>query len=213
MNMRRVPFFTLIVVSCLHAHQVEEISVYYKKEKINGSEFVYRCDEVNGAVKKSWTINGQSVEKTNFDESIIQAEMHERMQERAQQEQRLARQQELRLTLQRQMHQKVLTAQVQEVTQELAKFKEHDLQKFLAFGAESFSEQQEFDDLVHTVLPQAKKLVDPCNNEVTVTQLQAMSAQLKSMPTKLSELFYATVKQAISHYDDPQILKNLLAMV
>ncbi|HSW73992.1 MAG TPA: hypothetical protein VLG71_02455, partial [Candidatus Limnocylindria bacterium] len=40
---------------------VEEITTYTKKENLNGQEFVYSQQVINGKATKGWTIDGRPV--------------------------------------------------------------------------------------------------------------------------------------------------------
>jgi len=191
--------------------EIEELSVYYKKEILNGKTFVYREDIANGVKKQVWTVDGASVDCELFEESILQAEKEVRRFERRQQMARREALQRERAVAVAQLHKKLLRLLIDRVQVALKKFDDHRLGPFLLFD-QSFS-RDEFESIESQLLTRAKQILYGVEDQENVEPLLAMIEKLDGLDARLHDLFQTTVNGAIKRCDDTRMLKDLLAIV
>lgn len=192
----------------ISGREIEVISVYYKKEVIEGKTFIYREDVVNGKKKQSWTINGRSVDEEAFEEELLDAEKELRRKERLKEEGLRVREQERQLSTLRAIAKKQLELHVVAVEIALHKFDTVKLKPFLL----SEELQKEIDQITQELLPQAKKMLSLPENS-SLEELNHSLSQLEGSPERLGELFYIAVNDAIQKCDDTRLLKELLEVI
>lgn len=191
--------------------EVEELSVYYKKEILDGKTFVYREDIANGVKKQVWTIDGVQVSQEDFEETLLETEKEVRRKERRQQMVRREALQQERSVAVIALHKKLLRLLIEQVQAELKKFEDHRLGPFLLFD-ESFSREQ-FEAIEQELLQNAKQVLYNAGDDGDVSQLAVMIEKLDGLATRLHNLFQTTVNRAIKQCDDTRMLKDLLAIV
>jgi len=205
--------FAFCEFSTICPHRVVEIvSIYCKKEVINGKVFIYRDDMVNSEKKEIWSIDGQLVKKDEYEEAILDAEREVRRQERQQEEEQRKKAQlfkgEMTLVLQK----KILRLTVDKIDELLKKFDTHNLKDFLAYKKQTISKEL-FDDLKGELLPEAKRLVYKKDEEYSWDDMNLMLAKVENLDEKLDLFYQDTVRNAIQQCDDTRVLKDLLELV
>jgi len=211
----KTTFFPLCLLFFLQAsaglREVEELSVYYKKEVLDGKTFVYREDVANGVKKQVWTIDGTPVEHEDFEQELLEAEKEVRRRERASQMERRELQHQERVVAVTELHKKLLRLLIQEVETALKKFDDYRLGPFLLFD-QLFS-RDEFEAIEKDLIPQAKQVLYSGIEDGDVTPLAGMIRKLDGLSDRLHGLFQETVNSAIKRCDDTKMLKDLLAIV
>lgn len=191
---------------------IEVMSTFYTKETINGVEFMYREEVINGKAKKIWTIDDKEVKQSRYLEAILDAEKEVRRVERvAQEQQRLAQQKE---KLQRMLavYKKELQLKLVGVEQWFNKLHESNLVVYLAFDPQTYENQESFDEVAH-LIAQVKTALVAAEDEDTLVLCEHLNALLDTVPERLRDLFYATTDNAIQLCGDTKVLKNLLEIV
>jgi len=195
------------------AREIEELAVYYKKEVIGGTSFVYREDVANGVKKEAWTVDGKPVDFQEYEENLLDAEKEVRRQERRVAEECRKRHQQARLSSTFQLQKKLLRLQIEQVEVVLKRFDDHRLTPFLLFDKEKTLSQEDFKHIDQTLLDQAKKLLYTADQEVDLPTLATMIEKFDVLPGRLQDLFHATVNNAIKRCDDTKVLKELLGVL
>lgn len=205
-------FFQGYYVHARLTRAVEELSVYYKKETIGDSVFVYREDIVNGAKKEAWTINGDSVSFDRYGQELLLAEMEFRKQEKAAQEARRKRIAQERRQISCALHKRLLHLQIDLLEKALKRLDDHRLAQFLNFDKEGIISKQEFESIRSELLQEAKKILyTDLQGEQGSNLLVRVLDKLEGVPERLDDLFHATVNNAIKQCDDTRMLKELLS--
>ena len=192
---------------------VEELSVYYKKEILDGKTFAYREDLANGVKKQVWSIDGKPVEFEEYEEVILDAEKEIRRRERRARDERRRAAQDSRLQAVVELHKKLLRLLVEDVEAALAKFDDHRLMPFLVFDKDSLLSHKEFETIEGELLQEAKKVLYEEVQDGDKTSLAATIQKLDGLPERLQELFQKTVDNAIKRCDDTKMLKELLGVL
>lgn len=192
---------------------VEELSVYYKKEILEGKTFVYREDLANGTKKQVWTIDGKPVEFEEYEEAILDAEKEIRRRERKERDERRRAMQDRRLLAVVVLHKKLLRLLIDDVQVALARFDDHRLAPFLVFDKNSAFSQKEFEAIESELLEYAKKVLYEEVQDGDKAALADAIQKLDGLPERLQELFQKTVDNAIKTCDDTKMLKELLGVL
>ena len=213
--MKRLFLLCLFLVSfiCIEARRVEVVSVYCKKEVINGKVFIHREDIVNSEKKGSWSIDGAAVTVDAYEEAILDAEKEERRAERRALEMQRERAQQFKHEALITLNKKILRLTVEKLDVAFEKFNRHDLVNFLDFRSHTIPSSEFFYELKDRVIPEAKKMLTVSNEESDWGQLNLMVTKLDAMPISIESLFYDTVRNAIKQCDDTRLLKELLEIV
>jgi len=210
-------FFLILNCFCFFSYvfpkrTVELVSIYCKKEVINGQVFIHRDDLVNNEKKEIWSINGQLVTQDKYQEAILDAEREVRKQERRLQEERRKKAQLFKNEMSLVLHKKILRLTVEKIDGVLKKFDTHNLTNFLAHKEDLISEEL-FENIKEDLLPEAKRLIYKKDQECNWSDMNLMLAKVGDLDEKL-ELFYQdTVRNAIKQCDDTKVLKGLLELV
>ncbi len=192
---------------------IEIMSVYYKKEVINGSTFVYREDTVNGTKKKAWTVDGHPVDADEYEEAILNAEKEVRRKERRKEEEQRVHQQLLHHQVLIMLNKKLLTIKIADIEVWLQKLHDYALEQFLVFNDSTYASPEEFDQLSNECIPKVHSLILQGEDECDVGELLHWVNKLDKVPDQLCNLFYASVNNAIAACDDTKMLKKLLDVV
>jgi hypothetical protein len=196
---------------CGGGREVEELSVYYKKETISGTEFVYREDVASGTRKETWSVNGKVVAVYEYEEAFLEAEKELRREElRAEQERRRERQ-NAQLTVTADLYKKVVRIHIDRVEYVLNRCRDQRLEPFLQFGMNGALTTVEFDEIMDTIAA-AKKLLDTRGDDL-IESLKAIEVKLEPLPDKLEKLIQLSVDHAVKYCDDTKVLKELLGLV
>jgi len=208
-------FWAIIAVfpSFAVLRDIEELSVYYKKEILEGKTFVYREDLANGTKKQVWTIDGKPVEFDEYEEAILDAEKEIRRRERKERDERRRAMQYRRLLAVVELHKKLLRLLIEEVEIAVRKFDDHRLTPFLVFDKNSAFSQKEFEAIESELLEDAKKVLYQEVQDGDKAELAAAIQKLDGLPERLQELFQKTVDNAIKTCDDTKMLKELLGVL
>lgn len=205
--------FVGCVVVAAPAREIEELAVYYKKEVLGGKAFVYREDVANGVKKEAWTVDGKPVDSQEYEEALLDAEKEVRREERRVAEEYRKRHQQARLSSSFQLQKKLLRLQIEQVEVVLKRFDHHRLTPFLSFDKEKTLSQEDFEHIDQALLDQAKKLLYTADQEIDLPTLATMIEKFDMLPTRLQDLFHATVNNAIKRCDDTKVLKELLGVL
>lgn len=205
--------FALVSTVCLAGagREIEELSVYYKKETLLGTEFVYREDMAAGTRKETWTINGKTVTAQAYEDAILEAEKELRREERRVDLERRRARQEAQLDLSLELHKKILRLTVDRVETILVRCKDPRLEPLLQFGAHSELSKADFEAAQEDVVA-AKKLLSSRETD-TLSALKALIAKLEPLPDRLESLIQASMDHAVKYCDDTKMLKELLGLV
>jgi len=213
--MKRVFVLFLCSISfiCAQSRRVEVVSVYCKKEVLDGKVFIHREDIVNAEKKDIWSIDGQQVSYGDYEDAVLNAEKEIRRKERRAQEEQRKRSQEFKNEALVTLNKKILRLTVDRLDHTLKKFDTHSLVHFLDFKNNTISSLEKFNELQEKILPEAKKLIYTPSEESDWIQLSGMVAKLDHIPSLVENLFYDTVRNAIKQCDDTKTLKELLEIV
>lgn len=192
------------------SRDVEELSVYYKKEVVDDLVFVYREDVANGVRKQVWSIDGKSVDYEQFEDALLEAEKSARRVERRKKMERRKKNQENLSIAATELYKKLLRLFIVEIEDMLQKFDDHRLVPFLTFN-QLFS-KQEFESIEKELLPEAKSILYSDDSK-DIGALSEMVAKLESLPERLDDFFHITVNEAIKLCDDTRMLKDLLGVI
>ena len=215
--MKKICFFVCFTLVSLFfqvqcgLREVEELSVYYKKEILNGKTFVYREDVANGVKKQTWTIDSDLVDQETFEETVLESEKQVRRKERRQQMNRrefLIQERAISVVA---LHKKLLRLLIEQVETVLKKFDDHRLGSFLIFD-QSFS-RDEFESIEADLIQSAKQVLYSAGDDSDVSPLAAIIEKLDGLEGRLHDLFQTTVNSAIKRCDDTRMLKDLLVIV
>ena len=207
-------FFVVFSVPVCGAKIERSIKVDLLEELVSGKQFVSRVDVINGVVKQSWSIDGQSVTSEAFDQAILEAEMEERRQERKKAEERRLREYEFSGKAGLNIASKLLRMAVESVVGELNRIKRCGLDAYLVFGPNSFNSQEEFDRLCDETLPKARAILEPGYDfENGYEEILNMERAIEPMAERLQRLSHDSFENAINNCSDTRRLKELLAMV
>lgn len=201
------------VAPALLKHEVEIVSLFYKKEVINGHAFVHREDVVNGMSKKSLEIDGCPVDVQKYEDTILEAEKEVRRVERRQLEERRVRERAMRLESQINLSKKIVQVKIVEAEQWLTKLQDTRLKPFLVFDALTYASREEFDRVALELIPEAREVVMRTHQEISFDAIKSIGDNLEDTPQRLCDLFYASVDAAIKSCNDTKLLKELLDIV
>jgi len=204
-------FFVSFVYS--QARRVEVVSVYCKKEVLDGKVFIHREDIVNNEKKEVWSVDGKMVGYEEYEEVVLDAEKEVRRKERRVQEEQRKRAQEFKCEALITLNKKILRLTVENLDKTFKKFDSHNLANFLDFRSSTVPSLDVFSELKEKIIPEAKKLIYTPDEESNWVHLNSMVAKLDTVPSCVEGLFYDTVRNAIKQCDDTKTLKELLEIV
>lgn len=188
----------------------KSISIDYREELIDGIVFTYRGDLVDGNLKQSWTVDGKKVDRSEYDEAILVAEMAERRAERIKEyEQRMTKREFQRKTSKK-CYEKLLKAIAQELDALLSKFTQYRLESYIVFSQDTITGTEELEKLKSEIIP---LLNDYSQTELSFHELQQIYQALKDYPDRLQNCFHKTIYQAVDIVDDTKQLKELLGLL
>lgn len=204
-----IAFLSLISLS-LEAKTVRIVTAHLAEEKINGHTFMYRLDVVDGRKKEQWAINGRPIAQVDYDRKILEEELEERRRDREQEYQKQIRLAELRSNMASQAVKKLLASTLQEIEQGLAQIDRYELNPYLVYSRNSFSDELDLATFKDQTIPEVRQVLA---ENFDHDQAKEKLSLIQSYPQRLSSLFEATVQNAINHCDDPKKLKNWLQML
>ena len=179
------------------------------KEVVNGTTFVSKVETKNGAARHVWTINGRDVVQEEFEEELLDAEKEERRREREKSQQRALKEHQFKERVIQSGYMKLVRQSLAAVERELATITTLKLEPFLSFSMQSFATREQYDMLHHELMPQAYAILEHFDSE----QAKIVAQKLDVAAEHLRTLIQDSVAYAISHCDDPKVLKELLANV
>ncbi len=194
-------------------HTVEELSVYYKKEVVDDTVFVYREDITNGVKKEVWSIDGKPVDYERYEDELLEAEKEVRRIKRKMELEQRIRFQEAKLQSVGMLNKKLLKLSIKSIEGVLGRFEDHRLASFLVFDQNSVFSREEFEKLENELLNEAKSHLYRDEKDFDLEALKLMVASLDGIADRLQELFSVTVNNAIKQCDDTKLLKELLAVL
>jgi len=187
--------------------EVEEMSVYYKKETIGSQVFVYREDVVNGVKKEAWNIDGEAIGADDYEEQLWQAEKEARQKDRAVRAEKRRARQESELQIAQALQKKLLRLEIERIEAGLDRFDDHRLVPFLVFD-DALSKEQ-FEKIETELLSEARILLRHLNVD-TIVDLKTILNKLEGVSDRLELCFQKTVNNAVNRCDDTKVLKELL---
>jgi hypothetical protein len=197
----------------LYPKMVHTASSYQKNEVVNGLSFTYKEYEIDGNQKIAWLIEDRAVSMQEYTESLADAYKEESKRETEEEFTRRQREHSLKLQAKMTAQKKIINNYVVVIEDNLKKLHEYGLESFLVFSDNTLPSKEQLDELEHTILAQAKELLDESNDTIELQALVSTAQKLESMPQRLNDLFYATVNKAISVCNDTKMLKKLLDTV
>lgn len=213
---RKMLYLTLMLLngcpSIIQAKEVETVSIYYKKEVINGTVFVFREDTTNGNMKQTWHIDNHTVDYQEYLDGILQAEKEESKKERELALVRREKEHRFQQEAVAGLYKKLLRAAVLDVEQIITKINDERLTSFVLFAQDTISRQL-FDQLTQHTMPKAQHLLKDSKSSFDVQECINLCEQLQAAGPRLEELFQSTVRNAIASCDDTKMLKDLLTIV
>lgn len=217
--MKRLSFILFVTMALpIHARMVKEVFIRTTEEVVNGVVFSHRVDIAEGAITEQWGMDRVVIAEAEYTEALLEAEKAERKaerkakaEERRQEERELARQQEFVSKVRVDICKKDLTLTLEVLETELAKVKDARLEPFYVFNESTFASSDLFKNLTDDLIPHARRLIT--DKDCSEPDLQDMQAQLQDKPTRVRELFRATVKQAINTCNDTHLLRELLEII
>lgn len=178
------------------------------KEVVQGRQFVHTYQMIDGIAREAWAIDGSSVDKATYEDTLLTAEMAERRAEREQAYAAQAEELSAKQRLQQGALKKLVKKGVAVLQQQLAKIETYGLLPYMAYAERSLSQEQ-FENLTLQLIPQAQELV--AAQEPTLSELQAVLKKLEWYEKGMQRLVRDSTEQAIAQCDDTVMLKKLLA--
>lgn len=213
--MKKIIFLLVLMqVSFVYSapRRVDVVSIYCKKEVVNGKVFIHRDDLINSERKEVWSVDGKLVSQNDFQEAILDAEKAVRREERRAQEERRKKTQAFKDEMALVLYKKILRLNVDKIDAMLKKFDAHNLENFLAYKEDTFSKEL-FESLKSELLPEAKRLMYKRDDDFNLSDMHVIVAKVDNLDEKLEYLFQDTVRNAIKQCDDTKVLKDLLELV
>lgn len=201
----------LTVTQTMHAKHKKTTSVYLIEEKINGENFTYRLDAIDGIKKEQWSVQGKSVTKDIYNQAVEQAQIEEERKERAAEYERMRHDQDFQETLQTTISKKLIATTIDQIETILTKFDEYQLTDQLRFSAATIHNQATFESIKGYYLTQARELI--ANPSATAIELQTMLTTLEQYPEKLRLLWENTIIWTVNTCTDTRKLKKLLELM
>lgn len=210
MSDKQLILLSLSVIFCLASASSlpEERVAITTTERVHGKAFLYSCESTEQGKHESWTIDGQEVTRTVFDESILEAEKEERKAERMQRYAELQKDFERKRVAQVGLFKSELQEVVTTIEAYVQQLKEVPVQ-CVVYLPETMTAEQ-FDSLVAETLPRAKLLLK--SNVLVVHELRTILEQLTTQSRALRKLVIAAVDRAIQTCDDTATLKRLMEL-
>lgn len=199
----------------MRACDTEVITVYYKKETIHGQTFIYREDTINGKKKCSWTVDGNAVDASDYEEALLEAEKEVRRQARQKEEENRVREWDLQLQAMVALVKKQVHLKITAIEAELQRIDDQRLKPFLLFENHTLASQEALDTIVRELIPGAKKIVADSGDvgREGLHELNSYADRLEGISERVRDFFYASVNNAINHCDDTRLLKEFLNLI
>jgi hypothetical protein len=235
----------LVLLFCTYgtyAGQIKSrVEVFYVEEVSGGESFIYRIDAIDGKKRESWSINGTSVDRVEYSQRLMQADMLEQQRlrevERDRQLAKMEEAHELRILLSK----KLVRIALADIDREYSKLADVRLLPYRLYGRTTFANEETLRECMESVVVRARKLLElPIDSSwqgaqhkscedidvdcpepqdeavqelVSVELLTATANELSELPEKLEGLYRATIKNAVATCDDTKLLKELLSLI
>jgi hypothetical protein len=210
MKIRIIILLSSLSSLAVQAKVVRAVTVELVEEKINGQTFMYRLDVVDGRKKEQWSIDNRPIVQSDYDRIILEAELEERRLEREQTYQKRVRLAEFKNNASCSVVKKLLASTLQEIEQGLNQFNQYELNSYIAYGADSFTDEVDFTTLKEHTIPGVRLVLE---TDFDPEQAKEKLALIEAYPKKIASLFEGTVQNAINKCDEPKKLKQWLQML
>jgi hypothetical protein len=234
---KRMEFFFLVIcfllVSNVFAKEVVfQGDSWVKQTKFNveGQEtlFTQKYQNINGKVSQLCQIDGEEVEKEEFEKRFNETENEEkeivRREEERKKEEEEQKQREILAKKKNedqnfyqhtklQLLKKLIGLEIEKIEDCFLKLDKYQLEEYFVFDADSFSSLQSLQETKTEQLADARKLTVCSPEELEMPQLQDTLKKLEILPERIERLFRESVKNAINQCNDTKRLKELLALM
>jgi hypothetical protein len=199
---------------CTARVMLKEQELQYREELVDGKTFMYRSevryDAAGMARKELWKIDGKDVAERQYEEEILEAEKNERRAQRVQEAALRQAEFDSKVHSRTVLVKKLLHQMVRVIMQDVQTIERYGLDPYKVFSDVTIT-AQEYQQIVHTFLPQAYALVQAL--EPDFVQLQELYERFDALRDRFNIFMRATLDRAIEKCDDTKFLKELLALV
>jgi hypothetical protein len=192
---------------------IEEVVLFKRVEKLDGHEFVHIERESNGSREVKYWIDSKVAEKDEFMRARLEAKEQEWIEKEKMDEDKRIQAYEFRCRARHTIAQKLISQELQKIEHMLKQLKAYTLTPYFVFGDGSFGSQEEFDQLVGRVVPQAHELLKKEWSTVDDAELTSMLNELTKYNEKMHNFLELTYEKAIEKSDDTKLLKQLFEVV
>lgn len=197
-----------LISECSYAKNMHVRMLYASQEEINGIQFSFQEENIDGVIHKQWAIDGDTVSQSEYHDEMERAEATVRQKERLMSEQARVREQENKQALVRNGYKKMIQLLLDNTVEWVHKIMHADVAAYCTTTEKAYLEET-----VELIVARAQRVVSAFDSEFDQQEAQQVIELLEPVPQQLKDLFYQVVNSAIQQCDDTKILKKLLELI